>query len=106
MLIMKNGKKKLPVLVFVLIVLFTCIAGAEDGGPIELVVPDDELIRHQLVGLVIGTEAIAHLLVIALDGEAEDRPIGVHGSGVLRDRGKAGLERRVYFLFQRKNDDL
>ena len=29
---MKNGKKKLPVLVFVLIVLFTCIAGAEDGA--------------------------------------------------------------------------
>ena len=29
---MKNGKKKLPVLVFVLIVLFTCIAGAENGA--------------------------------------------------------------------------
>ena len=48
---------------------------------------NDELVGHVLVGLVLGAEAVAHLLVVALDGEAEDRPIGVH----VRQRGDAPL---------------
>lgn len=61
--------------------------GAQDGVPIEPVVPDDELVGHALVWLVLGAEAVAHLLVIGFDGEAEDRPIGVH----IRERGDAPL---------------
>ena len=62
---MKNGKKKLPVLVFVLIVLFTCIAGAEDGiFPGQRAIGDpEETEEERRLCYVALTRAKRHLLL-------------------------------------------